>query len=122
MMKLVVNRRDRRQYNADDGGYVIARRDPGVRTPLADGEWLVTAFSADVTTAQGIVWFNEAGFRGRQWESTIDGQQYPTLKAAMTASFDLAQRQSDMARRIRERASLASYHNAARDEASDPGK
>ena len=100
-LTLIVNRADRRQYNDDEGGYVIARRDPGVRIPLGEGEWLVTAFAKDLTDRQGIVYHNEAGFAGRDWESSIDGQQYPTLKAAMTAALSLARQDSAIGRRLK---------------------
>lgn len=101
-LTLIVNRADRRQYNDDEGGYVIARRDPGVRVPLGEGEWLVTAFANDLTTRQGLVYHNEAGFRGRDWESSIDGQQHPTLKAAMSEALRLARIERDIARKWRE--------------------
>ena len=100
-LTLIVNRSDRRQYNDEEGGYVIARRDPGVRMPLGHGEWLVTAFAKDLTTRQGVVYHNEAGFAGRDWESSIDGQQHPTLKSAMSEALRLARQDSDLDRRLR---------------------
>lgn len=86
-------KRDVREYVTEAGDLVIARRDAGVKADLAYGEWLVTATSSDDSLAQvqGTVWMNEAGFRGRQWESSIDGQQHPTLKSAMEAAVERAQ-------------------------------
>lgn len=84
-------KRDHREYVTESGDIVIARRDAGVKADLAYGEWVVTAHAgADIATVQGTVFLNEAGFRGRQWESSIDGQQHPSLKSAMEAALDKA--------------------------------
>jgi len=84
--------RDLREYTTSEGDLVVARR----RRPLA---WLVTATAndADLTTVQGIVTRNEAGFAGRQWESAIDGQQHPSLTAACRAAVSLARQRADIA-------------------------
>jgi hypothetical protein len=72
-------------FVTEGGDMVIARRDAGVKIPLDEGEWLITATlnNPDLTQVQSTAWFNECGFGGRQWESRIDGQQYRTLTACM---------------------------------------
>ena len=98
----VRNHTERRAHTAE-GDLVVARRDAGVRVPLGHGEWLVTAHTADLMgTAQGIVLNNDAGFRGRQWESGIDGQQHPTLRSAMESAITVARYDAAMTRRIRQ--------------------
>lgn len=86
-----INRRDHREYATVEGDIVIARQqDPGY--------WLVTAHSADLgAEVQGIVQFNEGGFRGRQWESQIDGQQYSSLIEAMREAVSIARQRADFA-------------------------
>jgi hypothetical protein len=84
-------RRDIREYVTVENDYVIARK-------LGTGAWLVTAHSADLgAQVQGFVTFNESGFRGRQWESAIDGQQYSSLIEAIREAVSLVRRQADIA-------------------------
>lgn len=85
-----VNKRHHREYVTDEGDLVIARK--------IDGEWLVTAHSSDLEAqVQGRVFFNEAGFRGRQWESSIDGQQHSSLIEAMREAVREARIRADFA-------------------------
>lgn len=85
-------RKNLREYTNAEGDLVIARR-------LVDGEWLVTATISDpdLTQVQGIVLHNEAGFRGRQWESAIDGQQHSSLMEALRAALRSARFSSKVA-------------------------
>jgi hypothetical protein len=108
-----INTRDHREYATLDGDLVIARRQTIAGQPTS--EWLVTAHSNDLgAQVQGLVGFNEAGFRGRQWESSIDGQQYPSLIEAMRAAISVATRQADIAAFVRVetegRVSGGAYH------------
>lgn len=85
------NTRTVRRFTTTEGDLIIARQQ-------AAGVWLVTAHSADLRAqVQGFVNRNEAGFGGRQWESEIDGQQYPSLLAAMREAVSMARRQADFA-------------------------
>ncbi len=45
------------------------------------GRWTIAAESGR-TVRLSVVTKDEAGFAGRQWTSSLDGQQYPTAKAA----------------------------------------
>ena len=86
-----VNKRDHREYGTPDGDLVIARK--------KDDVWHVTAHSADLgAEVKGSVIFNEGGFRGRQWESFIDGQQHPSLVSAMRVAVEKARARSEVLR------------------------
>jgi len=88
-----INQRDHREYTTADGDLVVARLLGG-----AGGTWLVTAHSSDLgSQVQGTVQHNEAGFAGRDWESSIDGQQYPSLIAALREAVSIARRRADIA-------------------------
>lgn len=89
------NTRGVKRFTTVEGDLVIARQQ-------AAGVWLVTAHSADLgAQVQGIVQHNEAGFGGRQWEAEFDGQQYPSLKAAMREAVHIARQRADIAAFIR---------------------
>lgn len=91
-LKIRLSRKDIREYVTVEGDYAIARQ-------IEPGRWLVTATANDpaLTQAQGHVTFNEGGFRGRQWESDIDGQQHSSLVAAIREAVALARRNADTA-------------------------
>lgn len=79
------------EYETPERDYVIARC-------ITAGVWLVTAHSADLRAeVQGYVSKEDAGFRGRQWESTIDGQQYPSLIEAVREAVAIVQRRARIA-------------------------
>lgn len=114
-------KRDHREYATEDGDLVVARRDAGVKADLGAGEWLVTATANDLTQVQGKVVHNEAGFRGRHWESAIDGQQYPSLIEAMREALSEARRRADLAAFARKRGTVSELHTATRMEADGFG-
>lgn len=116
-----INRRDHREYVTEDGDLVIARR-------VDSTTWLVTAHSNDLGgQAQGQVWRNEAGFRGRQWESAIDQQQHASLMDAMREAVSIARQRADLAafartnpeRRSREARTERTHSDGSRFVATD---
>ena len=109
------NRLGYREYGTPDGDLVIARK--------KDDVWHVTAHSADLgAEVKGSVIFNEGGFRGRQWESFIDGQQYPSLVSAMRAAVERARSRAEAVRFARHIESEFAKDNIfQQDQQLDPG-